>query len=125
MNHKNFIKSRLYGFKYAIKGAWILLKREQSIQAQTFVAVVVCIAGFYFDITPTEWMFQLFAIGLVLSIEGVNTAIEEIANFVHPDFHNKIGLIKDISAGAVFFAAMIAVSIAVIIYTPYISELLL
>lgn len=114
-----FIKTRLKGFAYATKGAWILLKSEASIQVQTCVALLVIAAGFYFDITVTEWMFQLLAIGLVLSIEGLNTAVEEIANFVHPDFHNKIGLIKDIAAGAVFFAAVIAVTIAVIIYTPY------
>lgn len=122
MANKSFIKSRISGFKYASRGAWLLIKREQSIQVQLVVSVLVIGAGFYFNITATEWMFQLFAIGLVLSIEGVNTAIEEIANFVHPDFHNKIGLIKDIAAGAVFFAALIAVSIAIIIYVPYIAE---
>jgi len=122
MSVKSFIKSRLSGFKYASNGAWMLLKREQSIQVQLFVALVVICAGFYFEITATEWMLQLFAIGLVLSIEGVNTAIEEMANFVHPDFHNKIGLIKDIAAGAVFVAAITAVSIAFIIYYPYLFE---
>lgn len=122
MTNKSFIKSRISGFKYASRGAWLLVKREQSIQVQLVASVFVVCAGFYFDITATEWMFQLFAIGLVLSIEGINTAIEEIANFVHPDFHNKIGLIKDISAGAVFVAAITAVSIAVIIYYPYLFD---
>lgn len=124
MFNKSFIKSRISGLKYASRGAWLLVKREQSIQVQLFVSVVVFGAGLYFEITTTEWMFQLLAIGLVLSIEGLNTAIEEIANFVHPDFHNRIGLIKDISAGAVFFAAIIAVIIAAIIYTPYIATIL-
>ena len=64
-------------------------------------------------------MMQIFAIGLVMSVEGINTAIEEIADFVHPDFHNKIGFIKDVSAGAVFIAAVIAVIIGLIIYIPY------
>lgn len=124
MFNKSFIKSRISGLKYASRGAWLLVKREQSIQVQLFVSVVVFGAGLYFEITTTEWMFQLLAIGLVLSIEGLNTAIEEISNFVHPDFHNRIGLIKDISAGAVFFAAIIAVIIAAIIYTPYIATIL-
>tara|TARA_R110002072_G_scaffold172324_3_gene326344 strand:- start:61 stop:429 length:369 start_codon:yes stop_codon:yes gene_type:complete len=122
MTNKSFIKSRISGFKYASRGAWLLVKREQSIQVQLGISIFVIGAGFYFDITATEWMFQLFAIGLVLSIEGINTAIEEIANFVHPDFHNKIGLIKDISAGAVFVAAITAVSIAAIIYYPYLFD---
>jgi diacylglycerol kinase (ATP) len=63
-------------------------------------------------------MLQILIIGLVISIEGINTAIEEIADFVHPEFHNKIGYIKDIAAGAVFFAAIAAILIACIIYIP-------
>ncbi len=109
---------RIKGFKYAIIGAYLLLRYEASIQVQTAIAIIMTIAGFYFQISPTEWMFQIFAIGLVLSIEGLNTAVEEIADFVHPDFHNKIGFIKDVAAGAVFFAAVAAVIIGCIIYIP-------
>jgi len=57
-------------------------------------------------------------IGLVISIEGMNTAIEYIADFIHPEYHQKIGLIKDIAAGAVFIAAIAAMIIAGIIYVP-------
>lgn len=117
---QNFIKGRINGMKYACKGAWLLLKNEASIQVQFTIAVLITFAGFYFDITPTEWALQCIAIGLVLSIEGLNTAVEEIANFVHPDHHKKIGYIKDIAAGAVWFAALVAVLVGLIIYVPYI-----
>ncbi|NCT17335.1 MAG: diacylglycerol kinase [Flavobacteriaceae bacterium CG_4_8_14_3_um_filter_34_10] len=120
---KNFFVNRIVAFKYAIRGAWLLLKKEASIQVHFAIAILITLAGLYFAITPTEWMLQCLAIGLVLSIEGVNTAIEEIANFVHPKFHNKIGFIKDIAAGAVFFAAFIALIIGVLIYTPYLYQL--
>lgn len=116
----DFITGRIRGGGYAIKGAWLLLKHEPSIQVQFVLALLVTIMGFYFDITATEWMFQLLAIGLVMCTEGLNTAVENIADFVHPDFHTKIGLIKDIAAGSVFIAAIIAVIIGVIIYFPYI-----
>jgi len=114
----SYLGKRLKGFKYAAKGAWMLLKNEASIQVQAVVAVVITIAGFYFNISATEWIAQTLAIGLVMSIEGMNTATEEIANFVHPDFHNKIGYIKDVAAGAVFFAAIAAIVISCIIYIP-------
>ncbi|MFD2518420.1 diacylglycerol kinase family protein [Salinimicrobium flavum] len=116
----DFITGRIRGGGYAIKGAWLLIKHEPSIQVQLVLAILVTIAGFYFDITATEWMFQLLAIGLVMCSEGLNTAVENIADFVHPDFHVKIGVIKDVAAGAVFFAAVIAVIIGAIIYFPYI-----
>lgn len=116
----SFLAKRLRGGGYAIKGAWILIKTEPSIQVQVVISILVTIAGFYFDITKTEWMFQILAIGLVLSTEGLNSAIEGIADFIHPDFHSKIGYIKDVAAGAVLFAAIIAVIIAGFIYLPYI-----
>lgn len=115
-----FITGRIKGGGYAIKGAWLLIKHEASIQVQLVIAIAVCGAGFYFQINAAEWICQLLAIGLVLAAEGLNTGVEKIADFVHPDFHSKIGHIKDVTAGAVFFAAIIAVIIGIIIYFPYI-----
>jgi diacylglycerol kinase (ATP) len=53
-----------------------------------------------------------------MSIEGLNTAVEKMADFIHPNYHERIGFIKDIAAGAVFFAAMTAIAIGLIIYIP-------
>jgi diacylglycerol kinase (ATP) len=61
---------------------------------------------------------QILAFGLVLGIESLNTAVEKIADFVHPDFHKRIGFIKDIAAGAVLFAAFSAIAIGLLIYVP-------
>ncbi|WP_298553614.1 diacylglycerol kinase family protein [uncultured Algibacter sp.] len=115
---ESFIKNRLKSVGYAFKGATLLLKSEASIKIQFFIALIVTAAGFYFNISSTEWAIQLLAIGLVMSIEGINTAIEEIANFIHPDRHEKIGLIKDIAAGAVFIAGIFASIVGFIIYLP-------
>ncbi len=95
----------------------ILFKTEASIKLQLIIAGIVTLAGFYFEISKTEWMFQITMIGLVMSIEGVNTAIEYIADFIHPEHHTKIGRIKDIAAGAVFIASIAAVVVAFIIYS--------
>lgn len=120
----DFITGRIKGGGYAMKGAWLLLRHEPSIQVQFVLAILVTIAGFYFDITTTEWILQLLAIGMVMGTEGLNTAVENIADFVHPDFHVKIGRIKDVAAGAVFFTAVIAAVIGMIIYFPYLSHYL-
>jgi diacylglycerol kinase (ATP) len=53
-----------------------------------------------------------------MSIEGLNTAVEKIADFIHPNYHERIGFIKDIAAGSVFFAALTAIAIGLIIYLP-------
>jgi diacylglycerol kinase (ATP) len=116
--NESFLVTRIKGLGIALKGAYLLLKNEASIQAQAVIAVVITIAGFYFNLSTTEWMMQIFAIGLVMTAEGLNTAIEEMANFVHSDFHKKIGYIKDVAAGAVFFSALVAIIIGCFIYIP-------
>lgn len=113
-----FIGKRLHAFIYAFRGAFLLLKTEASIQTQAGIAVLITLAGWYFKISTTEWCFQLIAIGMVLGTEGMNTAIEKICDFIHPDYHERIGFIKDIAAGAVCFVAAIAVIIGLIIYLP-------
>lgn len=113
-----FIINRLKSVGYAFKGMVFLIRTESSIQIQVVIAIVVTIAGFYFDLSSTEWMIQIGMIGLVMSIEGVNTAIEYIADFIHPEHHSKIGIIKDVAAGAVFIASIVAVIIAGFIYLP-------
>ncbi|WP_111707473.1 diacylglycerol kinase [Lutibacter citreus] len=114
----NFILNRLKALKYAAKGFQILITSENSIIAQIIIAIIMTIVGLIMQISATEWMFQILVIALVLVAESLNTAIEKLADFVHPDFHKKIGVIKDISAGAAFFAAIFAVIIGLIIYIP-------
>lgn len=113
-----FFSGRLKSIKYAFQGAIKLLSSEHSVMAQFIIAMLMIVAGFYYNISRTEWMFQIMASGLVLGIEGLNTALEKICDFIHPDFHDRIGFIKDIAAGAVLFAAMSAIAIGLIIYVP-------
>ena len=114
-----FITGRMKSMTYAFQGAKKLITTEHSIMVQFSLGILMTIAGFYIGITKAEWIFQTFAIGLVMSVEGLNTAVEKIADFIHPNYHEKIGFIKDIAAGAVFFAAMTAIAVGLIIYVPY------
>lgn len=117
-NKESFFVNRLKSIGYAFKGAVLLLKTEASIKTQFAIVLLMTVLGFYFNISVTEWMAQILAVGLVMSIEGLNTAIEEIADFIHPDQHSKIGFIKDVAAGAVFIASVAAVIVGFIIYLP-------
>ena len=120
MNNQDlgFFKGRLRSLKFAIKGAWLLITTEHSIMVQVFIGISVSILGWILDISSLEWILQIFAIGMVLVAESLNTAIEKLCDFIHPDFHKKIGFIKDISAGGVTFAAISAILIGLIIYLP-------
>lgn len=119
-----FVKGRLRSIKFALKGVWLLLTTEDSIKVQFWAMILVTILGFVCKITALEWMIQFLAIGLVLVAEALNTAVEKIADFVHPEYHKKIGFIKDVAAGAPAIAALISLIIASIIYIPKITEML-
>ena len=118
MPKESFIQNRIRGIGYAFKGALLLIRTEASIKTQIFIALIVTAGGFYFDISNTEWILQILAIALVLGIEGLNTAIEKLADYIQPEYDHKIGFIKDISAGAVMLVSVAASIIGLIIYLP-------
>ena len=118
MSESGFARDRIRSVGYAVKGAWILLSSEGSIQVQFVIALLVTGAGWYFDLSAMEWMFQFLAIGMVMGLEGVNTAVEKLSDYVQPETDPRIGQLKDISAGAVLFASIIACIIGGIIYVP-------
>ncbi len=115
---ESFIVNRIKSVGYAYKGAVFLLKTEASLKIQFFLGLAVTAAGFFFNISKAEWIVQILAIALIMTAEGINTAIEALADFIHPEHHKKIGIIKDVAAGAVFIAAILATIIGLIIYLP-------
>jgi len=119
----NFIVERIRSVKFSLRGIWFLITTESSIKAQLFIILLISLAGFYFQINTNEWLMQTLAIGLVLVAESLNTGIEKLADFVHPEYHKKIGFIKDVSAGSSGIAAIISLIIAGIIYIPKITLL--
>ena len=117
----NFLQGRIKSVRYALKGVWLLLTTEHSIMVQFFIAIIMTIVGFLVQLSSTEWVLQLLAIGLVMIAESLNTAIEKLADFIEPSYDKKIGFIKDIAAGAPAIAAIIAIIIGLLIYLPKIS----
>ena len=115
---KNFIQGRIKGAMIAFKGAYLFIRTEASAKVQFSLVLLFIAAGFYMDISREEWIWQIIAAAMVLTTEAMNTAIEKICDFVHEDYHERIGFIKDISSGAVWFAAMGAVAILAMIYLP-------
>jgi diacylglycerol kinase (ATP) len=115
---KNFIIGRIKSVKYAVKGMAILATTEHSIISQLFFGILITFAGFYYNLSATEWAIQCLCIGLIITAEGLNTAIEAICDYIQPNFDPKIGFIKDIAAGAVSFAAFFSFIVAIIIYYP-------
>lgn len=114
------IKKQIRSFGYAWKGIRQCVGKEQNLSIHLIVTVMVIIAGFFFDITRTEWLIIILCIGVVIAAELFNTAIERLVDLVSPEHNPIAGQVKDIAAGAVLVCAVAAAIIGVIIFLPYI-----
>lgn len=117
------ISKRLKSFKYAFNGLRILIKEEHNARIHLFATICVIIAGLFFNISINEWIGVIFSIGLVFSLEIINSSIENIADFISPEKHEMIKKIKDLSASGVLISAITAFIIGLIIFIPKILKL--
>ena len=117
------LKKRLISFKYAINGIKILFREEPNAKIHLFATICVLIAGFAFRISNGEWMAVILCIGLVIALEAINSAIENIADFVSPEKHETIKKVKDLAAGAVLIGAVASAIVGVIVFLPKIIDL--
>ena len=119
----NFIIDRIKSFGPALKGLFWLFKNEGNAQFHLIATIVVIIAGLYFKVSNSEWTILFFAIGLVITSEALNTAIEKTIDLLHPQKHEKAGLVKDLAAAGVLIASITAVIIAALVFVPRVYSL--
>lgn len=124
MGKRFSFRNRILSFKYAFDGFRSFIKEEANLRMHIVMSLIVIILGFVFKINTSEWISICFAIGLVISMEAINTAIENLADFVCSEKNELIKKVKDISAFAVLFCAIIAVVIGLLIFTPKILDLI-
>lgn len=110
--------------RHAFRGCMMLFGTERNAKIHLVVFILTVISGFLLKIDRVEWMVVLLASGAVISVEAMNTAIEETIDLLHPHHSQKAGRIKDISAGAVLIVTCAAVACGVIIFLPKIRAFL-
>ncbi|WP_042145979.1 diacylglycerol kinase family protein [Paucisalibacillus sp. EB02] len=111
-------KKKSIGFKYAVNGLREVFKSERNFRLHLFSTIIVIIAGIFYEIHYTEWTAVVVVVGLVITAEILNTAIEEIINYVKPEIHPAAKKIKDLAAAGVFMAAITALIVGLIIFLP-------
>ena len=114
----------MQSFKFAFNGLKILLREESNAWIHSCITVCVLIVGFMFKISVIEWIILIFCIGFVFALELINSAIENLADFVSEEYHDLIKKSKDLAAGAVFVGAIVSTIIWLIIFVPKLKELL-
>jgi diacylglycerol kinase len=109
---------RLRSFRYALNGIKILFLNEPNALIHIVVLVFALVAGIILKISTTEWCLIAIVSGFVLATEAINTSVERVADFVHPDRHEKIKAIKDLAAAAVLLSAITAFIVGLLVFLP-------
>ncbi|WP_084723501.1 diacylglycerol kinase family protein [Virgibacillus chiguensis] len=117
-------KKRLVGFSFAWQGIKFVVKNERNFRVHLCAAIVVILAGIILNINITEWSIILLLIGNVFITEMLNTVAERIIDYVKPDVHPAAKQIKDVAAGSVLIAAIIAVIVGCFIFIPKVAGLM-
>lgn len=118
MGEKNF---HILSFKHAFEGIVAALKEEPNLKFHLLAALIVIIIGLFLRISQRDWILVSLLIGLVISVELTNTAIEAAVDAFIDREHPGAKLAKDISAGAVLVVAITAAAVGVIVFLHYLT----
>ena len=114
---------RLKSLAHALRGLDHIVRTQPNARLHLLAAVLVCAAGVYFGLGRAEWLWVSIAIALVWSAEAFNTALEQLADVLHPARHAGIGRAKDVAAAAVLIAALGAAVIGLLVFVPHLAGL--
>jgi undecaprenol kinase/diacylglycerol kinase (ATP) len=109
-------------FVFAFSGLRYFFRHEGNGRIQTVIGTITLVLSVLFRLSRMEWIVVLLCIGLVLSLEMLNSALEKLCDLVQPDLHPQIKIIKDVAAAAVLWACLISTAIGALIFLPKILQ---
>ena len=114
MNFSKFCRSFVIGFCGFVHA----VKAEQNMRIHCLAAISVSVAGFLVALTACEWIVILLCVGLVISAECMNTALELLADRISPELHPLIKQAKDCGSAALLVLATTASLVGLIVFIP-------
>lgn len=118
-------KKKLRNLICAIKALRHIWCEELSFRMQALFGLATIMLAFALHLSQGEWLFVILAIGAVLAVESLNTAIEELCDVVTHEHHVRIGIIKDLGALASALTGCAALVVGLIIFLPKLLTLTL
>lgn len=113
------IIDRLASFRFALAGIGTVLKSQHNAWIHLIATGVVVVLGFLLGVDRSVWCWVVVAIVMVWTAEAFNTALEFLADALHPEHHPKVGKAKDAAAGAVLISAIGAAVIGLLVFIPH------
>lgn len=121
MTRRFRIGDRLKSFRFAFNGLAVLLKTQHNAWLHLLATLVVVALGVSLQVSRMEWCLLTLAISQVWIAEGLNTAVEYLADAVTLERHPLIGKAKDVAAGAVLLSAVGAAIVGAAVFYPHIG----
>ena len=119
------IFSRLIkSFADAFRGLKHVFKSEQNFRIQVLTGVLVVFVAFWLPLQIWERILVILLVLLVLLVEILNTVFEYFSDLLKPRLHHYIYVIKDVMAGAVLLTSLVAMVVGIIIFYPYLKNML-
>jgi len=100
-----------------------MIRCQHNAWIHAAVTIGVVVAGFFFNLSRSEWCWIVLAIAIVWTAEALNTAFEFLADAAAPSFHPIVRDAKDVAAGAVLVTAIAAAIIGLIVFWPHVAAL--
>ena len=110
--------SRMASFGHALLGIARLLQTQANARIHLMASTGVVGLGLWLPLTRTDWALLVFAMGGVWVAEALNTALETVVDLVSPEWHALARDAKDIAAGAVLLATLVAVAVGLLVLVP-------
>ena len=114
MNIEKFLRSFVIGFLGLVHA----IRSEQNMRLHCLAALGVIAAGCIFPLAAWEWVAVVLCIGLVISAECFNTALERLADRVSRETEPLIKQAKDCGSAAVLVLAVMSVVVGGVVFIP-------
>jgi diacylglycerol kinase (ATP) len=97
----NRIYNAMFFSAAGFKASW---QHEEAFRQEVLLFVIACPTALYFAKTPTEILFLIGSIVLVLLVELLNSAVEAAIDRIGFEHHELSGRAKDIGSAAVMLS---------------------
>ncbi len=124
MKSRHFsVVDRFRSFGFAGRGIYSFLRTEHNAWLHFAATGIVAAAGMAVHLSGSEWIAILFAVAIVWIAEMFNTCLERLMDHLSPDYSEPVKFIKDVSAGAVLIAAIVAAIVGLLVFIPHLTIL--
>lgn len=116
----NRIVSFVRKFKYAFRGLFVAIKEEKSLIVDLIFSVIVLIiaAAINNEMKTFDWIILVMVIALVIGMELINTAIENLVDTISFKYNIDASKIKDTAAATSLVFSLMAIVVGLLIFIP-------